>query len=233
VTRRSYEQPCSAARALDRIGERWALLIVRELSLGPLRFSDLVQSIGGAPTDVLTRRLRDLEDDGIVSRRELGPPASAVVYELTELGQGLEQPLIELGRWGLNFQRAADAAAIDPGWLPNALRVMLQPPPEASLTLRLDSGGQTFRLRIEDGWIAAHRGDDAGDDPDLAISGTPAEVLGVLVGIDPDRTGIVVDGDPAGLESLLSMVVVPDRLRAEALAEFGGELPPAATARTA
>ena len=85
---REYGQACSLACALDRIGERWSLLIVRELSLGPLRFSDLARAVGGAPTDVLTKRLRDLEGDGIVRRRELDPPASAVVYELTELGRG-------------------------------------------------------------------------------------------------------------------------------------------------
>src|SRR5438445_10936411 len=105
MSRRNYGQACSVASALDRIGERWSLLIVRELSLGPLRFSDLAGLVGGAPTDVLTKRLRDLERDGIVRRRELEPPASTSVYELTELGRGLERPLIELGRWGLSFQQ--------------------------------------------------------------------------------------------------------------------------------
>ena len=88
MTPREYGQACSLACALDRIGERWTLLIVRELSLGPLRFSALARSVGGAPTDVLTKRLRDLEQHGIVERRELDPPGSATVYELTELGRG-------------------------------------------------------------------------------------------------------------------------------------------------
>ena len=74
MTRREYSQPCSLACALDSIGERWALLIVRELLLGPLRFSELARAVGGAPTDVLTKRLRDLERDGIVQRRELPLP---------------------------------------------------------------------------------------------------------------------------------------------------------------
>ena len=106
--RREYGQPCSFACALDRIGERWSLLIVRELMLGPLRFSELARAVGGAPTDVLTKRLRDLEADGIVRRRELDPPASATAYELTELGRGLERPLLELGRWGLNFHEPGE-----------------------------------------------------------------------------------------------------------------------------
>src|SRR5680860_1057631 len=99
MSRRNYDQPCSLAGALDRIGERWSLLIVRELALGPLRFSDLAREVGGAPSDVLTRRLRDLEADGIVARRELDPPASAVAYELTALGRELERPMLELARW--------------------------------------------------------------------------------------------------------------------------------------
>src|SRR6476661_412589 len=101
MARRNYGQSCSVASALDRIGERWSLLIVRELLLGPLRFSDLARAVGGAPTDVLTKRLRDLAQDGIVRRRELDPPASATVYELTELGRGLDAPMLALGRWGL------------------------------------------------------------------------------------------------------------------------------------
>src|SRR3954454_22858065 len=105
MPRREYAQECSLAAALDRIGERWTLLIVRELSLGPLRFSDLARSVGGAPTDVLTKRLRDLEQHGIGRRRDLDPPASATVYELTEVGHGLERPMVELGRWGMGLQR--------------------------------------------------------------------------------------------------------------------------------
>ena len=125
---REYGQSCSLACALDRIGERWTLLIVRELSLGPLRFSDLARRVGGAPTDVLTKRLRELEQHGIVQRRELDPPASAVVYELTELGRGLEGPMIELGRWGMGLQRLEDVLGLAPTSLPNALRVILDPP---------------------------------------------------------------------------------------------------------
>ena len=97
--RREYDQPCSFACALDEIGERWSLLVVRELLLGPLRFSELAKAGGGAPTDVLTRRLRSLEESGVVRRVELGPPTSATAYELAELGRGLERPLLDLGRF--------------------------------------------------------------------------------------------------------------------------------------
>ena len=97
-----------------------------------MRFSDLVRNVGGAPTDVLTKRLRDLESHGIVRRRELGPPATGVAYELTELGRGLERPMLELGRWGLHFERVDDVAELAPTSLANAIRVdPAQPPADA------------------------------------------------------------------------------------------------------
>ena len=183
MTPREYGQSCSLACALDRIGERWTLLVVRELSLGPLRFSDLVRSVGGAPTDVLTKRLRELERHGIVRRRELDPPVSAVVYELTELGQGLERPMIELGRWGLRLQTFDSVIDLAPSSLPNALRVILHPPADFKLTLGLRSDGQSYELRIEDGWIAASRGVPV--DPDLVLAGPPMDVIAVLVTGEP------------------------------------------------
>src|SRR4051812_26766922 len=158
MSRREYDQPCSVACALDSVGERWSLLIVRELSLGPLRFSDLARDVGGAPTDVLTRRLRDLEASGVVIRRELLAPASSVVYELTALGRALEGPMIELARWGMELQAAADVVGLAPSSLPNALRVVLRPPPQAGFELGLRSGGQSFALVAEGGWISASRG---------------------------------------------------------------------------
>ena len=230
MSRREYGQECSLACALDAIGERWSLLIVRELSLGPLRFSDLARDVGGAPTDVLTKRLRDLEGDGIVARRDLGPPASTVVYELTELGRGLEAPMIELSRWGMELQKAADVVGLAPSSLPNALRVVLQPPREASVDLGLRSGGQTFALRARDGWIAASRGDIG--TPDLILVGSPIEVLAALVVGPAGVPGAEIEGDAALLGELQAMVVVPARLREEAqmLVESGALLIAAAEA---
>lgn len=216
MTRRNYGQSCSVAGALDRIGERWSLLIVRELLLGPLRFSDLARAVGGPPSDVLTKRLRDLERDGIVCRRELDPPASAVAYELTELGRGLERPLLELGRWGMNFLALDDIPGIESSWLPNSLRVVLQPPADVSLTVQLRSEGHNFWLRIADGRIEAERGELS--DPDLTLNGGPGAVLGALVGGDGGEDEAKVEGDLEALGALRAMVVLPDRLREEALA---------------
>jgi DNA-binding HxlR family transcriptional regulator len=215
MSRREYGQACSVAGALDHIGERWSLLIARELLLGPLRFSQLARAVGGAPTDVLTKRLRDLERDGIVRRRELDPPATGVVYELTELGRGLERPLVELGRWGLNFYDAEAAEGIPPESLPNSLRVILQPPSDASLTVQLHSEGHASWLRIANGWIEAERGEASA--PDLTLSGLPGDVIAFLVNGEADEEGVEVDGDRKALEALRSMVVLPERLREDAL----------------
>lgn len=214
--RREYDQSCSLACALDRIGERWSLLIVRELSLGPLRFSDLVRNVGGAPTDVLTKRLRGLESHEIVRRRELSSPATGVAYELTDVGWALERPMLELGRWGMHFERVDDVVDLAPTSLANAIRVIAQPPAGARLTIGLRSGGQAYWLRIEEGWIAAGRGE--AEDPDLVLSGEPASVLAALVAGEAAEDRVDIEGDRDVLEQLRAMVVLPERLRETALA---------------
>ena len=216
---REYDQSCSLACALDRIGEHWSLLIVRELSLGPLRFSDLVRNVGGAPTDVLTKRLRDLESHEIVRRRELDLPATGVAYELTEVGRGLEKPMLELGRWGLHFEGVDDIVELPPTSLANAVRVIAQPPADACLTIGLRSGGQSYSLRIEDGWIAASRSE--AEDPDVTLTGEPADVLAALVVGEAAERSIEVEGDRGALDELRAMVVLPERLRQAALAFVG------------
>jgi len=213
---REYGQSCSLACALDRIGERWTLLIVRELSLGPLRFSALARSVGGAPTDVLTKRLRELEQHGVVARRELDPPTATAVYELTELGRGLEGPMLDLGRWGMGLQKAEDVVGLAPTSLPNALRVILHPPTDFRAVIGLRSGGQSYGLRFDaDGWISASRGAPA--KADLTLAGAPLEVIAVLLSEEGEGAADV-EGDREVLEQLRSMVIIPERLRDEALA---------------
>jgi DNA-binding HxlR family transcriptional regulator len=120
---RSYAQFCPVAHALELIGERWALLVVRELLNGPKRYTDLADALPGIGTNILANRLRDLEGAGIVAKRRLPPPAAANVYELTPYGEELREPLYALARWGarsLGPPRPDDAMA--PGWLLNAVR---------------------------------------------------------------------------------------------------------------
>jgi DNA-binding HxlR family transcriptional regulator len=216
MTRRQYGQSCSLACALDQVGERWSLLVVRELSLGPLRFAELARAVGGAPTDVLTKRLRGLEQAGVVQREELDPPASGVVYALTELGRGLERPMIEMARWGLNLQTVTDIAGLEPSSLPNAFRTILYPPANTQVTVGLRSGGQAYGLRFSDGWIEASRGEARA--PDLRLSGSPVEVIAALVAGGAAEEGVEIEGDRAVLEQLRAMVVIPEHLHEEALA---------------
>ena len=217
--RREYDQECSFATALDAVGERWSLLIVRELLLGPLRFSDLARLVGGAPTDVLTKRLRDLEENGVVRRRDLDPPASARVYELTELGRGLEQPLVAMGRWGMRLQRLPDVIDLRVSLLPSAVRAILRPPPDAALTIGLRSEGQSSYVRIEDGTASARRGEPA--HADITLSGAPVNVCAVLVVGASVEDQVEIEGDRSLLEPLRAMVSIPERLRAEAMEAFG------------
>jgi DNA-binding HxlR family transcriptional regulator len=112
MSRRSYDQYCAIARALDAVGERWSLLIVRELLGGPRRYTDLHADLPGVSTDILAARLKQLEAEGVVARRRLEKPANATVYELTERGAALRGVLAALGDWGLpalGEQRPTDA----------------------------------------------------------------------------------------------------------------------------
>jgi DNA-binding HxlR family transcriptional regulator len=104
-TNRSYGDACGAARALDVVGERWALLVVRELLFGPLRFSDLRRALARASSNMVADRLRELEGHDVVCRRALPAPAGGQAYELTERGRALEPVLLALGEWGLRFER--------------------------------------------------------------------------------------------------------------------------------
>jgi DNA-binding HxlR family transcriptional regulator len=190
------------------------MLIVRELLLGPLRFSELAKGVGGAPTDILTRRLRDLEADGIVRRRELERPASGTVYELTEVGRELEGPVLDLGRWGLNFYRLEDLPDLVTTSLANALRVILDPPEDSeTIVLQVHNEGHSNWLRIGGGESSAGRG--TADRADLTLSGTAPDVIGAIaVGGEPEER-IEIEGDREALLRLREWVELPERLRAE------------------
>ncbi|MFF0253290.1 winged helix-turn-helix transcriptional regulator [Micromonospora zamorensis] len=105
---RSYGDPCGVARGLDIIGERWALLVVRDLLLGPRRFNDLLGGLPGVSPNVLSQRLRQLTEHGVVRRRDLGPPTRVHLYELTEWGRALEPILLQFGRWGSQSPQVPD-----------------------------------------------------------------------------------------------------------------------------
>ena len=118
-----YAQYCPVAHALELVGERWALLVVRELLGGPKRYTDLAAGLPGIGTNILAGRLRDLEEAGVIQKRRLPPPAAANVYELTPYGEELREPLYALGRWGArSLGPPGPEDALAPGWLVNAVR---------------------------------------------------------------------------------------------------------------
>ena len=163
---RSYRDLCGIARALDVVGERWALLVVRELLFGPKRFADLHRGLPGMSQNVLTHRLRELEDSGLLARRRALPPAAGLVYELTHRGRDLEPVLLALGRWGSPLPPGPDSAGeLSPDALVTALRTTFDPVAAAGLdgTVRLDLPTDAFLVTVRDGRLDAARGDAAAD----------------------------------------------------------------------
>ena len=174
---RSYGDRCGVARALDLVGERWALLVVRELLLGPKRFTDLRAGLPQVGPDVLSQRLRELEAAGLVRKRSLDPPASARVYELTERGALLEPVILELGRFGSVAPFPEGDATFGPDALALALKTLYEPGgAPALLALRL--GGQDFRASDDGAVLTIERG--RAEHPDASIEADPGPLAAVL-----------------------------------------------------
>jgi DNA-binding HxlR family transcriptional regulator len=173
---RSYGDPCGIARALDVVGERWALLIVRELLFGPKRFSDLRISLGASP-NVLSQRLGELEAGGIVQQRSAG----GALYELTDWGRELHPILVRLGRWGARA-RHRPAAALGVDALMLALESTFVPDNAADLraAYELRLGEERFSIGVADGTITITRGSPRS--PDAAIETDPATLRAVVFG---------------------------------------------------
>lgn len=231
VSRRTYDQYCAVARALDVVGERWTLLLVRELLTGPKRFKDLLDGLPGIGTTLLTARLKDLEGHAIVRRATLPPPAGSRVYELTDLGRSLEPVIMSLSRWGLRLldgpRREDD---LQPGWAMVALQSTLRPPAadhtRETYEFRVDD--EVFHVRAEGGKAEIRQGPAA--DPDLIVGGDTETFLGVAAGrLAPaeavDTGAIWVEGDRETLARCLAMLE-PSRAnhQQEAVHEDSGAL---------
>jgi DNA-binding HxlR family transcriptional regulator len=178
--KRSYGDACRFAYALDLVGERWALLVVRELLLGPKRFTDLRRGLPKASPNILSERLRELEQGGVVHRRKLPPPAAAQVYELTEWGRELEPVVTKLGAWGARSPIPPEHREIGPDSIVLALRSLFDRDVagevEATYELRLD--GEPFVIRVGNGELDLSRGEV--ESPTLAIETDPATLAALL-----------------------------------------------------
>ncbi|QUQ65313.1 winged helix-turn-helix transcriptional regulator [Kutzneria sp. CA-103260] len=163
---RTYGDGCAIAHALDLIGERWALLVIRELLLGPKRYSDVQAGVPNARPNVLSQRLRDLERSGLVQRRKLGPPARAWVYELTERGRELEPVLLTLGDWGRRSPLKPADAPIGTDSLLLALKTHFAPARwrGAPAAYRVELGDDVFAVHADDGGLTITRGEPAAAD---------------------------------------------------------------------
>jgi len=208
VGRRKYEDGCAIAQALDVIGERWALLVVRELVLGPKRFTDLLTGLHGASSDVLTQRLRDLSEAGVVRRRRLGPPAATWVYELTDWGAELEPIILELAQWVHKSPLMRYDLPLGPDSLMLSLKTRFHPPAAEGMTatIELAFGDTHFRVRVMDRQLDIDR--HHADDPDLVLDIDEAALLALL---GPD--GSVDDAISSGQLRLTGDKALAERFR--------------------
>jgi len=193
--RKGYDQYCPVAHALDLVGERWALLVVRELMHGPKRYTDLAEHLPRIGTNILASRLRDLEACGIVAKRKLPPPAASRIYELTDYGRGLRAVMRELALWGARSLGPPTADdELFPGWLENALDILLAPiaPPGR------------FEFRVGDEVASLVDGEaqpGSVEQPDVVVEGDPEGIYYMFV--DRRLDLLSVQGDRGLLEQLV------------------------------
>ena len=195
---RRYDQYCPIAHALQVVGERWTLLVVRELASGPKRYTDIAAGLPGIGTNILAGRLRDLEAEGIIAKHRLPPPAASQVYELTERGYGLMPVLRSLAHWGarsLGPPRADDQ--LEPGWLYGALRT-------SAWGVGVE-GSVEFRIVDEVASLVDGEAlDGPAGDPDAVVAGEPQGFYHLFV--DRRFDGVTIDGDRDVVERVLDAI---------------------------
>src|SRR4051812_3384030 len=206
---RSYRQYCSVARALDVVGDRWTLLIVRELLLqGACRYTDLRDGLPGIATNLLADRLRELEASGLVIREDAPPPIATTLFRLTRRGEKLGAVIDELGRWGLPLMVGGPKGhEFRTHWLsvPAQLFLTDRHPDRPPVTIEIRTGDEEpMRIETAEGNVRTHRG--AAEHPDLVLTGTP-EAIGPLltghIGLEKARRrGLKYEGDTAVLDRM-------------------------------
>ena len=210
ATRRTYGDGCAIAHGLDLVGERWALLVVRELLLGPKRFTDLKRGLPNASPNVISERLRELERAGVVKRDKLPPPARSHVYELTDWGRELEPTVMALGHWAARSPSLPHDAPIGADSTVLALKARFDPGAadglRASYDLRL--GEDRFHIAVSDDAIEVARGD--ADRPDATMDADPNTFYAVLFEgrslADAQRSGgLRIEGDKTAVERLVRL----------------------------
>jgi DNA-binding HxlR family transcriptional regulator len=196
---RRYRQYCGLAHALEIVGERWSGLIVRDLTLGPQRYSDLRDGLPGVATNVLAERLKHLEAQGIIIRKSLPPPAASTVYQLTDDGRALADALMPLAQWGVQRLEAPGADLVRPEWLAFGLRAQFEPENARGVhdVYEFHVDDTVFHARVDDGTLTIARGAAPGP-PDLTIVTDASSLMGIGRGIRPDPARYVVTQHRAG-----------------------------------
>lgn len=202
--RKSYGQFCGLARSLDRIGDRWTLLIVRELLLGPRSFRELEESLSGISPSLLTKRLSSLSDDGLIVRNDAPRRSRDVGYSLTEAGQDVEPVVLGLIRWGGRWMGSGpDDDQVDPRWAPLALRALLEADPVRRGCLHLDIDGVQITLESAEGRrriTVGHRGR-----ADATVTAPLPLVLAVVAQATTlQESGAAISGDADVAQALLT-----------------------------
>ena len=205
---RSYDEYCAIAKSLDVVGDRWTLLIVRELALrGACRYTDLRNGLPGIASNLLAERLRELEHAGVVARAEAPPPIATTLFRLTPRGDELRPVLEDLIRWGLPLmteQKPEDA--VRSHWLAGALEVMLtdRQPDASPVSVELQTGDQPIVIETRDGTIHTRLG--RAERADATVTGPARPILGLLLGLlepaDAAALGVDLEGDPTFLERI-------------------------------
>lgn len=203
---RSYDEYCALAKSLDVVGDRWTLLIVRELALqGPCRYTDLRNGLPGIATNLLAARLRELEQAGIVAREEAPPPIATTLFELTPRGEELRPTLEQLTRWGLPLMTEQDPEeAVRSHWLAWAIELMVtdRQPDDPSVSVELRIGDRPIAVQADGGTVRTSLGPV--DRPDLTLAGPPRPVLGLMLGLielaEAQAAGVSYEGDPEALK---------------------------------
>ena len=218
VTKRWYDDACGTALALELVGERWALLVVRELMFGPRRFGEIKANLVGISANVLTQRLAGLEQAGILMRRKLPPPASVQVYELTPWGLESEPIFQEMGRWATRSPAHDPMLPLSPASAMMSLRTMIaprRPPLTAVIAFRFASDSFVARLSAND--LAIERGET--DGADLAFACDPTTLVRIVYGkwpiADAEAAGAVsFSGDHRLAERFIALFALPAKIAA-------------------
>ena len=210
---RTYEQYCPVARALEIVGERWTLLIARELLLGPRRFTDLMTGLPGISANVLASRLRDLEEAGMVSKRTLPPPAASAVYELTDDAAGLVTVVASMAEWGMTMLgRPRKDDEVRGSWLLLGLAVTGAAPDDIDGTFELHIGDEVLHVDVRDGNLHPRQGPAV--DPAAVITASAATFADLALGrLDPEaalsKGRLTLAGDATAARRLLESVRWP------------------------